>query len=196
MSCYSHTRTMCDMFQSYQHKVCRLLCVSVPCVIPVRYRLEITVPIGWVLNTNNQPVRFQSNQYSVRCVMLQSYQHNVSVAPTQCLITRALPCIFRLLCCQAREREAALVYSMPAGRLDWRVPALHACYCRAILVGALTLRILLPAAGRQLTGKKRLLTGLEFKRLNESYNTNQTSTRYLLDYKAKNKLSMHTKHAG
>ena len=110
--------------------------------------------------------------------------------------TRALPCVFRLLCCQAREREAALVYSTPAGRLDWRVPALHACYCRAISVGALTLRIPLPAAGRQLTGKKRLLTGLEFKRLNESYNTNQTSNLYLLDYKAKNKLSMHSKHAG
>ena len=110
--------------------------------------------------------------------------------------THALPCIFRLLCCQAREREVSLVYSTPAGRLDWHVPALHACYCRTISVGALTLRIPLPAAGRQLTGKKRLLTGLEFKRLNESYNMNQTSTLYLLDYKVKNKLSMHTKHAG
>ena len=110
--------------------------------------------------------------------------------------TRALPCIFRLLCCQAREKEAALVYSTPAGRLHWRVPELHACYCRAVSVCALMLRIPLPAAGRQLTGKKRLLTGLEFKRLNESYNTNQTSALYLLDYKAKNKLSMHAKHAG
>ena len=53
-----------------------------------------------------------------------------------------------------------------------------------------------PVVGWQLAGKECLLTWLEVKRLNASYDTNQASTLFVSYYKVKNKLSIHTKHAG